>query len=69
MSSLYCNRCLRMRTIMRSPPPTAVTMRVRRMIDAMTCIELPAAAMGLQSRSVEALSLDDEAEATLRIPA
>ena len=54
---------------MRSPPLTAVTMRVRRMIDAMTCIELPAAAMGLQSRSVEALSLDDEAEATLRIPA
>ena len=38
---------------MRSPPPTAATMRARRMIDAMTCRELPAAAMGPPSRSAE----------------
>ena len=48
---------------MRFPPPTAAKMRARRMIDAMTCRELPAAAIGLPSRSVEALSRDDEAGA------
>ena len=31
---------------MRPPPPTAATMRARRMMDAMTCTELPATAMG-----------------------
>ena len=35
------------------------------MIDAMTCRELPAAAMGPPSRSAEALSRDDEAGAIL----
>ena len=42
MSSLDCKRRLRMRP----PPPTAATMRARRMMDAMTCTELPATAMG-----------------------
>ena len=42
MWSLDCKRRLRMRP----PPPTAATMRARRMMDAMTCTELPAAAMG-----------------------
>ena len=38
----HCKRRLRMRP----PPPTAATMRARRMMDAMTCTELPATAMG-----------------------
>ena len=42
MWSLDCKRRLRMRP----PPPTAATMRARRMMDAMTCTELPATAMG-----------------------
>ena len=48
---------------MRSPPPTAAMMRARRMIDAMTCRELTAAALGPPSRSAEALSRDDDAGA------
>ena len=62
MSSFDCKRCLRMR----SPPPTAAMMRTRRMIEAMTFRELLAAAMGPPSRSVEALSRDDEAGAILQ---
>ena len=62
MSSLDCKRRLRMR----SPPLTAATMRAKRMIEAMPCRELPAAAMRLQSRSVEALSRDDEAGVILQ---
>ena len=50
---------------MRSPPPTAAMMRTRRMIEAMTFRELLAAAMGPPSRSVEALSRDDEAGAMI----
>ena len=48
-----------------SPPPTAATIRARRMIDSMTCTELPAAAMGSPSRSAEAQSRNDEAGAIL----
>ena len=62
MSSFDCKRRLRMR----SPPPTAATMRTRRTIEAMTCRELPAAAMRPPSRSVEVLSRDDEAGAILQ---
>ena len=61
MSSLNCKR----RSRMKLPPPTAATMRTRRRMDAMTCRELPAAAMGQLSRSAEALSRDDEAGAIL----
>ena len=42
MWSLNCKRRLRMRP----SPPTAATMRARRMMDAMACTELPATAMG-----------------------
>ena len=61
MLSLDCKRRLRMRP----PPYTAATMRAGRMMDAMTCTELPAAAMGQPSRSVEAQSRNDEAGALL----
>ena len=54
-----CQR--RVRT--RPPLPTAATMRIRRMIKAMTGTELPAAAPGPPSRgaAAEALSRADEA--------
>ena len=50
---------------MRLSPPTAATMRARRMINTMTCTELPVAALGQQSQSKDALSLANEAGAIL----
>ena len=63
-SEMCCLDCIR-HLRMRSPPPTAAMMRARRMIDAITCRELPSAAMGPPSRSAEALSRDNEAGAIL----
>ena len=61
MSSRDCKR----RARMRPSPPTAARMRAKRMIDAMKCTELSAAAPGPPSRSEDALSRADEAGAIL----